>query len=479
MLRTGDSSGTTAAFSGVWTACALACLAQPGRALAHDPAAGSAVYERGDQLVIRTGRGLIANVDDERRDYRFVCNEAMQVADFDAPSVILRSDRQLLLGTSQGMLRVSPDLCEWRSLPAFEGVHVAALARDPTTDRRIYAATGLGLYVSTDEGDSFEPLDDHVLDSLAASPEQPQLLYGTGSMPGAPGHPQVYFARWQADQPMETFEYALDPNEYGIALLGSDARDNGRVFAVAHAYLGTAYPDRFLISTDGAHSWSPLLSANGVAAFETDPTTGAWLVGSADGLLRAGDPGSEAVRIRDTPITCLRALGSRLYLCDGAGAQGGVSISHDAGEHLTSVLRFNQVTGLPDCRPDAPPVASCQTAWSDWQREMPSEPTRELGGEDLDAGQQAARAAPAHAMSAQPEANDETLDAGATHSRSPAATGDAGGVSGRERPGRASSCSAGNPAPGSRSTLAALWLGCGLLARRRRHARRSVGMKRP
>jgi hypothetical protein len=336
-----------------------------GHAEAHEPPFGTGVYASGAALVLRMSRGLVLR-SSERLEYRLLCNEALGVAEYDTPSVLLREDGSLLVGTSTGLRHVSADGCEITPSQALGDGRVSALVHDPNDSSHVYAATDLGFYESRDHGEHFELLDEHVFDSLEVPEGAEAVVFAAGKL-GAPGHVQAYIARWHGAAPLELQELALEQNEYGVALLGSDG---DHVVAVARAYLGTQYPDRFLVSTDGARSWQSPISAPGIAACAVDARHGAWIVGDATGLWRMSTSGEPTAQLGTAAVSCLAQAGSRLFICDGAGAEGGVSLSADGGEHARSLLRWNQITGLAACAADAPSVQQCQVAWEDWRREL-------------------------------------------------------------------------------------------------------------
>lgn len=342
-----------------------------GRAAAHDPPSGTGVYVRGDQLVVRTGRGLVVSRSPERRDFRFLCNEALGVAEFDVPNVLLQGDGSMLVGTSAGLVHVSPDLCTIDAMPAFGGARVSALVRASNESVDVYAATDAGFFASSDDAQTFSEEDASVFDSLELANDG--VVYASGRYPGPPSQRRVYFARWQKGDALEQHELALEPAEVGVSLLGSDPRQPERVFAVAHAYLGTQYLDRFLSSSDGARSWTSPLSAAGIAAFTIDPATGTWLLGASTGLWR-GRGDEEPALVRDAAVSCLAPARAGLYVCDGIGAEGGLSLSADGGESWTTMFRFNQVSGLSECPAESKAVQECQVAWADWTLEMPPGP---------------------------------------------------------------------------------------------------------
>ena len=350
-----------AAGTSVLIASALVCT---GHAEAHEAPYGTGVYANGAALVVRMSRGLVLR-SYERPEYRLLCNEALGVAEYDTPSLLAREDGSWLVGTSTGLKHVSADGCAITLSPALERARITALVRDPHDSAHLYAATDAGFHESRDHGEHFVELDERVFDSIAVPGNPHDLVLAAGRI-GA----QAYIARWRPGAPIEQEELALEPNEYGVALLGSDAE---RVFAVARAYLGTPYPDRFLVSEDGGRSWHNRLSGPSIAAFAVDPDSDAWLLGDATGLWRISHDG-ERTQLRSAAVSCLAGARSQLYICDDAG----VSVSADGGEHTRSLLRWNQVVGLVACPSDAPAVEQCEAAWEDWARELPPSPAAPL-----------------------------------------------------------------------------------------------------
>ena len=363
----------TAAGPSVLCALSFATLLVCGteRAAAHDPPTGTGVYVRGEQLVVRTPRGLVVSRGRDLREFVFVCNEALGVADFDVPSVLLQADQSMLVGTSAGLVRVSPDLCAIDTLPAFGGARVTALVRASNQSPDVYAATDAGLFVSSDDAQTFSAQNSTAFDSLELTRDN--VVYATGRYPSPRTQPRVYFARWRKDGLLEQHELMLEPTEVGISLLGSDPRRTLRVFAAAHAYLGTQYLDRFLVSDDGAQTWTTPFAAASIAAFAIDPTTGDWLAGAASGLWRASGE-QPPKQVSAAAVSCLAFASKQLYVCDGLGSEGGLSLSADGGNAWSSVFRFNQVAGLSACPAESKAVQPCQMAWADWTREMPPGP---------------------------------------------------------------------------------------------------------
>lgn len=355
-----------AAVTSVLSAVTLVSLS--GHAQAHEPPFGTGVYASGDRLVLRMSRGLVLQSADPL-EYRWLCNEALGVQVYDVPSVLVQEDGSLLVGTSTGLKRVSADGCEIASLPAFGDARVSTLARDPDDNARVYAATAVGFYESSDDGEHFERRDEHIFDTLEVSASDD--VYASGKLTRSNGPARPYIARWRSGEPLELHEVELEPNEYTVALLGSDSE---HVIAVARAYLGTTSPDRLLVSADGARSWFNSFSAPGIAAFALDAQNGGWLIGDATGLWRTTAQSTWSRQLGTAAISCLSRVGSSLYICDGAGPEGGVSESLDGGEHTRSLLRWNELAGLVDCPSDAPSVQMCQAALQDWERELPPGP---------------------------------------------------------------------------------------------------------
>jgi hypothetical protein len=384
---------------------ALACVA--GHAAAHEPPFGTGVFSRDARLVVRTPRGLVVSSSPQRQEFRLLCNEALGVAEYDTAPVLVRADGSLLVGTSTGLVRVSADMCEVTRVLVFEQVRVSALSPDPSDSTRVYAATSAGLFESRDAGETFTKLDEHAFESLEVPRGAPDVLFAAGSEQRMPGQNRAYFARWQRGQALELEELQLETNEFGAALLGSDAQ---RVFAVARAYLGTEYPDRLLVSADNGRSWRTALSTSGIAAAVSDAASGAWLIGSETGLWRTDDALAAPMQLRSEAISCLaRGEQQQLYVCDGAGADGGVSEVREVGASWRSVLRWNQLTGLAACDARAVTVQLCEAAWVDWQNELPAGPPLQAADAGVPRDAAAEPASP-DAAAAEPASPDAATD---------------------------------------------------------------------
>lgn len=338
---------------------------------AHDPPLGTGVFQHAGRYLVRTNRGLLLDVSQHEgeSDYRLLCNEALGIDVYETPSIALRADGRWLVGTSQGLSVLSADACTLTPLPPLAATGVSALQQDPFDAAQLWAASGAGLYGSADTGLSFTELAEPVFGELLASPAVPKLLYATGN-DGQVSARSVYFARAADAEHFETFAFDLGDNEYGIDLLGAHPTQGDVVFAAAHAYIGTHFLDRFLISHDGARTWDTSLSAPVIAGLAFGEGAVMWL-GATDGLRRSTDQAQTWTLQHEDPVSCVVRDGSRLIVCDGAAAEGGVSVSDDEGATFGSILRFRQVNARLDCAPSDMVARMCQVPWSDWQKEIP------------------------------------------------------------------------------------------------------------
>jgi hypothetical protein len=365
-------------------ACVLALSWPTADAFAHDPPLGTGVFRAGKRLLIRTNRGLISSADGVA-DFRLLCNEALGISTTEVPSILPRADGQWLIGTSRGLFLASDDLCSISTVAPLVSCPVPALAQDPAHAATIYASTSSttaanDLYTSTDNGTTFAArgaqMQGAFYTHLLVSPVTAQRLFATLKRQRSDGKTfDVFFAiSNDAGDSFSEVPFALGANEYAIDLLGAHPTSSNIVFGAAHAYLGTKYLDRLLVSTDSGSTWTNPLSLPTVDAFAVQATGGTMWLGSVAGLWRSNDNAQTFTQVQQHPIYCLSATDDQLYVCDGSSITGGLSVSNDQGETLTPIMRFSQVTGPAYCSETADVSRLCASAWSDWQRELTPTP---------------------------------------------------------------------------------------------------------
>jgi photosystem II stability/assembly factor-like uncharacterized protein len=220
----------------------------------------------------------------------------------------------------------------WTPIGPEAGV-VSALAVDPRQPHTVYAASAeTGVFKTTDDGDSWAPIDQGIdlrqafLVTLAASPDGTLLAGGGGIWRSVDGG-----ASWQPSPPDQTLfglHFAFDP------------RDARTVYVAAGA-------DGIFKSTDGGETWTALFNAPPSTPYINFQTVavapgrrGALLAGSDAGLYRSAD----GVRWSHTLAACnVQALAfdpsapGRVYAgCGGSElpafrSRGGVMVSSNAG----------------------------------------------------------------------------------------------------------------------------------------------------
>ena len=350
-------------------------------AQAHDPPRGTGVFQDGPKLLLRTNRGLVASADGAH-DYRLLCNEALGIETYEVPSLLSRPDGRWLIGTSHGLMLASADFCTLEPFAPLATAPIAALVRDPNHAEVVYLTTASdgevnGLYVSRDAGLSFAAYGDQShpeqLNQLFVSASDDATFYASGRMPdatSATGYLALFAISSDRGLHFSDGTIALGMNEYGFELLGIELGEPARLLGAVHAYLGTQTPDRLLLSRDSGKSWDSVLMASTFDAFALRPSDHMLWVGSPAGLWRSSDLAGTLTQIQSGSISCLAWVGAQLFVCDGTGPSGGLSISNDDGATLERVMSFVQVASMLACPATSTVTRLCQSAWTDWQHEI-------------------------------------------------------------------------------------------------------------
>jgi hypothetical protein len=371
----------------------LLLVLMSSRALAHDLPRGTGVFQQGSRLLVRSTRGLLTGVE-RTGDFRLLCNEALGIETYEVPSIVPRADGRWLIGTSHGLLLASADLCSLDPLPPLGTTPIGALAQDPSDSDVIYATTANaaasnGLYESRDNGLHFAAYGDQTHDEffsqLRLSASDAQRLCASGRKPSASapsGFAAVFAHSEDRGLHFAVRDIALGPNEYGFELFGTTLPEPADVLGVVHAYLGIAANDRLVVSHDTGQSWVDALSAPAIAAFAQRAVDHTLWLGAASGLWRSTDGASTLTQVGARPVSCLAAVASQLYVCEASGASAGLSVSDDDGVTLRRVMSFADVVGMLACPSTANVTRMCQSAWSDWQRELMPAMSSDAGAAD-------------------------------------------------------------------------------------------------
>lgn len=219
---------------------------------------------------------------------------------------------------------------EWRQTQGPAGAKVNALCIDPSRPNVLYAATGAGLYISKDGGDSWRlPADASLFAgevlAVAVSPREPDRVYASTAegriLSSADGG-----AHWQASisglPPQVLWSLAVHPQTPTLVYAGSD----------------TLYR-----SQDAGAHWialsSPFAGAR-ISSIVLHETLGQTIyIGTDKGIYKSADGGQSwteanqglpaGISVECLLITQLSASSSQLILC--AGANKGVYRSLDGG----------------------------------------------------------------------------------------------------------------------------------------------------
>ena len=376
----------------------IACVAWFWAALsagvrAHDPPHGSGVFQSDTRTLLRSNRGLLTQ-SDPNGEWRLLCNEALAIETYEVPSIVARTDGRWLIGTSHGLLVASPDLCTLAVVAPLASTPIGTLLQAADDASLVYASSardngGNGLYESRDNGETFSAYGAQTQAEMwlrmQFGSSDPQRIYASGRIPNpaaATGYSALFGLSNDRGQHFTQTAISIGTDEYGFELLGAVDGTPAAIYGVVHAYLGTLTPDRALVSHDSGQHWDTLLETTHVDAFAMRAADGVAWVGSGAGLWRIDAAAGELQQVQTQPVFCLSHEAGALYVCDGEGASGGLAISRDDGMSLERSMRFSQVVGLVNCPPASDVARSCQTAWSDWQRELPPVAVPDAGAAD-------------------------------------------------------------------------------------------------
>ena len=369
----------------------LLVLASAPHVRAHEPPRGSGLFHQAGQQLLRTNRGLIVNPDGSD-DYRLLCNDALGIDTYEVPSVVPRQDGTWLIGTAHGLLVASADLCDVSALPPLDTTPIGGLAQDPSDADHLYVATAYsdarnGLYESHDLGHSWSAYGDQthaeLMIRLQISQRDPARFYAAAKRTNPDGGGSIALLGDSSDRGLhfDFEEIPLGPFDYGVDLFGVAEGATTDVFGVLHAFLGTGMDDRLIASHEGG-AWQVALSSITLDAFaERDADHTLW-VGSTAGLWRSSDLAQHFTQLQTSPFYCLQSQADTLYACIGSGASGSLAASHDDGMTFQTLFSFAQVIGPVICPVSATASRLCQTAWTDWRREIPEQVSPDAGAAD-------------------------------------------------------------------------------------------------
>lgn len=362
----GEGGGASAACLGFGTLYAYAVV-QP---------------EADGPLVVATNFGLLVSRDGGET-FGWVCPAAFgaqyapNLTVFALPGVSVVPDGKVVVLTGDvGYWISDEEVCGFRQTPDSDLGHatvVAVASRDATQDTVLAAVSWpgrgpFGVYRSQDGADDF------VASTLSADAADARFdslsMRGDGEVAYAAGRAQpgneVSF--WRSDDGGQTWtEASTLLTATGTSLLGSAADDH-----YAFAYDAAAAPCdlrvTMLASRDGAETWSPLWTRDGLPVGAHVADDGLVTIGWADGGLETSSDGGQTFAPVDgslTEITCggVGPTGAT-FLCP-IGSQDLVLTRDDATGSWEPLVSLDDVTGPLDCSPDATVSVVCTERWAE------------------------------------------------------------------------------------------------------------------
>jgi photosystem II stability/assembly factor-like uncharacterized protein len=184
-------------------------------------------------------------------------------------------------GTVWGVYKSTDGGRSWRRAAGLtETTRVHALAIDPQDPRIVYAGTGRGVFKSTDGARTWRATGlVRVVSALAVDPGRPETVYAGTMRPGG------VFKSTDGGSTWERRDVALRYRDsWVVRTLVVDPESPQAIYA------GT---DRGVVvkSTDGADSWSVILTTDGVNALALDPASLETVYAAGAGVFRSTNGG--------------------------------------------------------------------------------------------------------------------------------------------------------------------------------------------
>ena len=312
-----------------------------------------------DLMVVRFTFGLAVSVDRGQR-WEYWCEDALQYGDGYDPPLSYAADGTLLVALQDGLVSTRNG-CTFRRQPDLEALAVRDLAASP--DGRVTWAIALTpsttpesrVARSTDNGLTFEFIGDRfantVLETIEVAPSDPQRLYASGTIDGAPVLLRSDDGGRRWGRTAARFDGAS-----GVYVSGVDPRDPDVLYLRATATAAPAEMDAgaaggsgvLFRSDDGGETLRVLLRTGGpMRGFAlSDDGRRVWAGGPRDGAWRVTDGGAPAL-LSAEPVECLRWSAGVLWACRTFERDGPLLLRGDGEGPFVPVLTASAITGPP------------------------------------------------------------------------------------------------------------------------------------
>ena len=277
------------------------------------------------------------------------------------PLVSYTADGHLLVATFDGLFRDDGRSCGFTRAPELGDDYVAGLTVDPGDPRMVYALTSSGgqqnvIFRSADQGATWsqfgEPEDAYFrrLDIVALPGGGRRFYVSLAKIVGS-GTKLVPTVRVSDDEGATFTDYAF-PQESDMTIVGVDAHDPERIYAVAPDPKGSG--DKIL--RNDAHgdpqAWTELGTVQSLGSFETPPEGGFLLVDLGARQLLRSNAAQDGIELVDAAeITCFERspLVNQSFSCANFRLLGADS----TGLHTDQlVYDMNQLDAFVSCGAD-------------------------------------------------------------------------------------------------------------------------------
>jgi hypothetical protein len=250
-----------------------------------------------------------------------------------------------------------------------------------------------GVFVSLDSGQTwarhYTNPPSAVFEHLFVAPSDDQRLYASGLRLGDAAFIYAISRSSDGGATFESFDFALEPGEYEVRLLGVHPTNPNVVYAMANNETGTEPLDRFLISDDGGQSFSSPTAVHELDALAISADGHTMWLGGKPGLFRSDDGGASFAQVGDASfISSLRHTDAALYVGGHVPpTHQGLGLSADQGAQVAPVLDFAEATHAIACSATSTVPMTCERLWTDWVYEQDQRlPLPDAGAPDPDAG---------------------------------------------------------------------------------------------
>jgi MYXO-CTERM domain-containing protein len=356
-------------------AFALGALLPSAEAHAHGraPSINGLAFDPNDpdRIVARTTFGFVVSTDGGE-SWRWICGPAYGIdTTFEDPPFAIAPDGRTMLATYTGVMRASPDFCEFDAADGIvSGAYIAVVVRN-THDGSVWGLVSNGtesniVARSDDSGTSWAPVGDPIpnvlIERIALAESDASRVYVGGAIPEAEG-------RTRSAVLLRSDDGGLSFTPIDITFVQGerfphvfvDPTNADRIFVRMARSQFDSGTERLLFSADGGGTFETVLEAPWSMGFAiaSDGRT-AWAGSALGGLWIARDGSAELERIGELEISCMASQPDALWLCTNQRTEGfSLARSSDAGATIEPVMRLTDVTVLQTCAADTTTGTVC------------------------------------------------------------------------------------------------------------------------